>query len=1075
MKRSEDSIPISMLKILTAMPLGLLALFCNSAGAFPIPIVNPSFESPALGPGQYQSSPLVGWTAVAGQPTFVYWNPGSTYPNSSLTTPPPDGNQVMLLGDNFSPGMITQTLGVNLQPNTLYTLTYWVGSRLEFPRGDYEVRLLASGVVLASDHRGYVTPQGIFEQRVITYHSGPTDSGVLSIDIRGTGYTNVNGIAGQVLIDNLQLDATPDTLTLVCPIAVTPQNAFYSSSFKTIYGQGPFTFSILNGSTGGMTLNPATGALTGTPLTKGTFTFTGQVVDSESPPVTATRSCTITVAGLATAAFVKSDLTTQGTWRGVYGGDGSMVAQDTVNLPAYAQSDPSTLSTYLWALDSTDPRCMFVADPQQIDRMCSTFYGSTTFAIDVTIAGGPQPVVLYALDYEPSARIERIDVLDAATGTLLDTQTVTNFSSGINLVWNIYGHVQFKVTALAGPNAVISGVLFGSAQATVSQPVITQNPANASAAIGQTATFTVAASGADLTYQWQSQPSGSTSFANIPGATQATYGTPPLVLSDNATLFRCVVSNSAGAATSTAATLTVLSGPTITQNPSNATVTVGQKATFTVVAIGASLTYQWQSEANGASGFSDISGANSASYTTPVLALSDNGTQFRCVVTGTGGSVTSTAAILTANPASTNLASFVTTDTVTEGSWKGVYGNDGAFIAGDINNPPAYGSLSFSGQLTYVWAASVTNLQALQKGSPSATDRIASCIYNSTPFTIDVNLTTVSHPVTLYALDWDQAARMERIDVLDGTTGTTLDTRTISGFAFGVYLQWNVSGHVQFRITPLSGSNAVISGIFFGPGGTAITQNPSNATVTVGQQANFTVGAVGATLMYQWQSQPNGASGFANISGANSASYTTPVLALADNGTLFRCVVTGSSGSATSTAATLTVSPASTNAASFVTTDTTTEGSWKGVYGQGGIFIAGDTNNPPTYGSVSFSGQLTYIWAASVSNLQALQKGSPTATDRIASCIYNSTPFIIDVNLSGGTHPVTLYALDWDQDGRVERIDVLDGTTGTTLDTRTVSGFFYGAYLQWNVSGHVQFRVTLVSGSNAVISGIFFN
>jgi hypothetical protein len=818
---------MKMLKILSAAPLGLLAFFCNSASAVQILINNPSFESPALGSGGYQSSPPVGWTAVNGQPTMFYWNPGSTYPNSYLTSPPPNGQQIMVLGDNNRAGMITQNLGVNLQPNTTYTLTYWVGSRLDIPRGDYEVRLLADGVVLASDHRGYVTPQGIFEQRVISYHSGASGGGMLSIDIRGTGYTNVNGVFGQILIDELQLDATPDTLTLFCPIAVTPQNAFYSSSLQTIYGQTPFTFSILNGSTGGLTLNPITGALTGTPPTKGTFTFTAQVTDSANSPFTATKSCTITVAGLATAGFVKFDSTTQGSWPGVHGEDGYMIAQDAISLPAYAQTSlPAWLPAWVWNLDSNDGRCMFRGEIQAIDRICAAWYGAT-FAIDVTIAGGPQPVVLYAIDYDFSNRAQRIDVVDAATGTLLDTQTLTSFTSGTNLIWNVYGHVQFSFTALVGPNAVVSGLLFGSTQATVFQPSITQNPLNAGATVGQTATFTVAASGGSLNYQWQSQPSGSASFSNIAGATQATYTTPPLTLADSGTLFRCVVTNSIGSATSTAATLTVTGGTSITQNPSNATVTAGQAANFTVVAAGTNLTYQWQSEASGAAAFSNISGANTASYTTPVLALADNGTQFRCVVTGTGGTATSTAANLTVNPVgTTNLASFVATDTATEGSWKGVYGKDGFFIAGDTTNPPAYGSLSLSGQLTYVWAASVSNLPALQKGSPSATDRIASCIYNSTPFTIDVNLTGGSHLVTLYALDWDQGGRVERIDVLDGNSGTTLDTRTISGFTSGVYLPWNVTGHVQFRITRLAGANAVISGIFFGAAG--ITQtNPT--------------------------------------------------------------------------------------------------------------------------------------------------------------------------------------------------------------------------------------------------------
>jgi hypothetical protein len=69
---------------------------------------------------------------------------------------------------------------------------------------------------------------------------------------------------------------------------------------------------------------------------------------------------------------------------------------------------------------------------------------------------------------------------------------------------------------------------------------------------------------------------------------------------------------------------------------------------------------------------------------------------------------------------------------------------------------------------------------------------------------------------------------------------------------------------------------------------------------------------------------------------------------------------------------------------------------------------------------------------------------------------------------------VSLYALDADLSGRAERIDVIDPTTGTVLDTRSISSFQNGEYLTWDIKGHVQFRVTSTAGPNAVISGIFF-
>jgi hypothetical protein len=84
----------------------------------------------------------------------------------------------------------------------------------------------------------------------------------------------------------------------------------------------------------------------------------------------------------------------------------------------------------------------------------------------------------------------------------------------------------------------------------------------------------------------------------------------------------------------------------ISAQPANQTVTVGQTATFSVAATGTSpLTYQWRK--NGA----NISGASAASYTTPATASTDNGAKFDVVVSNYAGSVTSTMATLTVNPA----------------------------------------------------------------------------------------------------------------------------------------------------------------------------------------------------------------------------------------------------------------------------------------------------------------------------------------------------------------------------------------------------------------------------------------
>lgn len=93
---------------------------------------------------------------------------------------------------------------------------------------------------------------------------------------------------------------------------------------------------------------------------------------------------------------------------------------------------------------------------------------------------------------------------------------------------------------------------------------------------------------------------------------------------------------------------TVVHAPGITEQPQNQTVDEGETATFTITATGDPLTYQWQQSTDGAD-WTDISGANSDTYTTEAATTDMNGRQYRCKVSNSAGSVTSEPAILTVN------------------------------------------------------------------------------------------------------------------------------------------------------------------------------------------------------------------------------------------------------------------------------------------------------------------------------------------------------------------------------------------------------------------------------------------
>jgi hypothetical protein len=212
-----------------------------------------------------------------------------------------------------------------------------------------------------------------------------------------------------------------------------------------------------------------------------------------------------------------------------------------------------------------------------------------------------------------------------------------------------------------------------------------------------------------------------------------------------------------------------------------------------------------------------------------------------------------------------------------------------------------------------------------------------------------------------------------------------LDTRTLSSFGNGVYLAWNLSGHVRISVILNSGVNAVVSGVFFGGAG----------------------------------------------SGGTKAT------------------------------------------ASFLAADTTTQGSWHGVYGLDGYSVANDSQSIPSYALLAVQNQLNYTWVPSTTDPRALQTGS--GPGRIAATWYGNSTFSFDVNLTdGNTHQFALYAVDWDVNGRTEIIQVVDANTNAALDARTLSSFSNGVYLVWNLSGHVRINVIWTGGVNAVVSGVFF-
>lgn len=167
--------------------------------------------------------------------------------------------------------------------------------------------------------------------------------------------------------------------------------------------------------------------------------------------------------------------------------------------------------------------------------------------------------------------------------------------------------------------------------------------------------------------------------------------------------------------------------------------------------------------------------------------------------------------------------------------------------------------------------------------------------------------------------------------------------------------------------------------------------------------------------------------------------------------------------------------PGPTGTAAFVTTDTTTGGSWASTYGSEGYDILGGSSmSLPAYAQLSVTGQQSYVWQQNATDSRAPVL-SPSSSSRIASCDFAATSFTLNLNLTDGqSHQVALYLLDYDRLGRSQTVQVIDTGTGDILDSRSVANFGNGQWLVWNLSGNLEIRIANAGGLNAVASAIAF-
>jgi hypothetical protein len=454
-----------------------------------------------------------------------------------------------------------------------------------------------------------------------------------------------------------------------------------------------------------------------------------------------------------------------------------------------------------------------------------------------------------------------------ASGTALKYQWYYGNSQLTGLTNNTLSLANVSA-ANAGAYSVIVSDLCGdavtnSATLTVNANTVATGPNDQTVCPGQTAQFSVSATGTALTYQWyygNSQLTGQISnVLTLNGVTAA-----------NAGMYKVVV---VGACTSVtnSANLTV-NANTVATGPSDQTVCPGQTAQFSVSATGTGLTYQWYF------GNSQLTGQASNVLTLNGVTAANAG-MYKVVVMGACTSVTNSASLtVNANTAATGpsdqtvcpgqTAQFSVSATGTALTYQWYFGN--SQLIGQTSNV-----LTLNG----VTAANAGAYRVVVMGACSSVTNSANLTVNANTVATGPNDQTacpgqtaqfsVSATGTALTYQWYFGNSQ-----LTGQTSNVLTLNGVTAANAGMY-----------KVVVMGACTSVTNSASLTVNANTVATGPSDQTVCPGQTAQFSVSATGTALTYQWYfgnsqliGQTSNVLTLNDVTGANAGAYRVVVM-----------------------------------------------------------------------------------------------------------------------------------------------------------------------------------------------------
>ena len=359
-----------------------IALDITGGAAASVAIATPPTNGTAVASGTSVTyAPNAGF---AGNDSFTYTatNAGGTSAPATVTITVSNPAITIAAG-----GPLTATAG------TAYSQTFTFSGGAQ-PFAGYQVANLPTGLAISGSSANSVTVSGT-----------PTSAGSFALAVSGTDASTGNGPFNTSQTFTLVVNAPVLALTPATGSLTANYAAAYSQAITASGGVGPYTYSLTGNLPAGVTLNPSTGLLSGSPTASGNFSFAVTATDTGSTgagaPFTVQGNYSLTVVAplvtvtptalpLATAGAAYSATLTAAGGVGPYSfalGTGALPAGLSLSAAGVVSGTPTAAGAFAFTVNVTD------ANGQVGTASLTLTVGNSAITITpATLPGGTQGV-----------------------------------------------------------------------------------------------------------------------------------------------------------------------------------------------------------------------------------------------------------------------------------------------------------------------------------------------------------------------------------------------------------------------------------------------------------------------------------------------------------------------------------------------------------------------------------------------------------------------------------------------------------------------------------------------------------